>query len=322
MGDEVLVIPGGDTFRIAETFRSEGLQRLGRAIGKGAGYVGICAGAYLPLRSSIHPLCEFNLLESRIANISSRLPKDIAEAEKYSIPYGCSYVFHPARGPIEMKGECDLTAPLYGGPALLPSAQERTVLWFSKLTGETEMLVNRELCKGTLIGRGACIEGRYGNGRVLCIAPHLEHPDYPEANQFLSELLSQFGSGEMSDGHSCGELAYIADLRRIVADLRVQANALGDRSWKSGIKYWEGEKLLFFVDAIRKRIRRIPEDLRIEVPIESLESLRNACAAMKNIDDERSIQTVADHLSNGASIFLNAYFAALRASSTRTGSTA
>jgi glutamine amidotransferase-like uncharacterized protein len=74
MPANALFIPGGDTFRLAGSIGPSRLRALGQWIVDGGKYVGICAGAYLPLSSSLHPLDSFNLVKSRIRNLSRNLP--------------------------------------------------------------------------------------------------------------------------------------------------------------------------------------------------------------------------------------------------------
>ena len=310
----IAVIPGGDTFRIAESFGEEGLQELKRSIEGGSGYIGICAGAYLPLRSSIAPLSSFNLLDATIANISSNLPKGNRDLEKYFVRYGCSYVFHPARGPLRLTGDRELIAPIYGGPILMPSDGVETRLSFAGLADDTEMIVERNLCERTLKGRAALIEGRYGKGRVLSIAPHLEHPDYPPANDYLTHLLKGFESSKEFERKEPGDTTDIKEFRRVIADLRVLSNALDTRSWKVGIKYWEGEKLLFFIDAVRKRMQKLAEAKKepLEIPSDALNAFQESLSLLKESKerdiDENTIDRVVINLSKGTSLFLNSYF--------------
>lgn len=312
-GTDVIMIPGGDTFGIAEAFGRDGLRRMSRMIESGTGYVGICAGAYLPLRSSIPPLSEFNLIESRIANISSSLPDTIIDREKYSVKYGCSFIFHPARGPVTLTGDAEIVAPLYGGPSLMPSAKERTLLSFKGLTDETEVLVDRDVCTRTMIDRAACIMGAHGKGWVLCSAVHLEHPDYQGANGYFSQLLQSFPSGRVGGISGRHNKEDMADGRRIIADLRVLANAMDSRSWKIGVKCWESEKLLFYIDAVRKRIARKGEGTA-GIPSESLRHFERAkrdLRALQDDGDECILESAVGNLSAGASLFLTEHFSRL-----------
>jgi len=307
-----LIVPGGDTFRIAEAFGESGLAALKGKISGGMGYVGICAGAYLPLKSSIAPLSSFNLLPARISNISSGLPAGIADPEKHSVRYGCSYVFHPARGPVKLSGDRDLIAPIYGGPFLAPSGGEKVHLTFSGVTDGTELLVGRECYDRIASGKAACIEGRHGRGRVLAIAPHLEHPDYPQANDYLRDLLLEMPQGERPERLRAEGCADLKEVRGVVADLRVLASALDARTWKIGVKYWESDKLLFYIDAIRKRIGGEGGHAAVSSgTLARLQSAKRGLRALQDGGDGRVLEAAVDDLSMAASLFLTAHFGRL-----------
>ena len=70
---DVLLMSGGDTFAIAEGLGTEGSDKLRSFIERGGLYIGTCAGAYLPLRSSMDYLNQFNFIDMKISNISRRL---------------------------------------------------------------------------------------------------------------------------------------------------------------------------------------------------------------------------------------------------------
>lgn len=310
--DSILIIPGGDTFRIAGAFGERGLAALSDKICDGMGYLGICAGAYLPLRSSIPPLSSFNIMSSRISNISSRIPKSMAEPDRYSTRYGCSYVFHPARGPMELSGDADLIAPLYGGPFLSPSDGERVRLTFSGVTADTELLVDIDAFDEMSKGKAACIEGRFGKGRILAIAPHLEHPDYPDANAYLRDLILGFDSGTSEDRPIEEGTMESKEIRSALADLRVLASALDNRSWKVGVKYWEGDKLLFYIDAMRRRLTA--SGVGSAAPSDVLAPLlmaKNDLKALQSGDCESALESAVENLSKAASLFLTSHFSRL-----------
>lgn len=315
IGRGVLIIPGGDALEIARSFGAEGFEKLARRIHQGAGYIGICAGAYLPLYSSIPPLSSFNLLDAKIANLSGSIPKGLRDEEKYSVRYGCSYVFHPARGPLGLSGDRELIAPLYGGPILIRSEAGTARLSFSKMLKETEILIDEGLCEEMMFGNTACLEGSYGKGRVLSIAPHLEHPDFPAANEYLAEILRSFEPGKKQEKGESRDSADPMELRRTVADLRVLAAGLEAHSWKVGIKYWEGEKLLFFIDAVRRRLDLLRRDNEIEkfaVSRDAQRAFDKAKASLlifkDDVDDGPLSSEIVEQLSEGTSLFLNAYF--------------
>src|SRR4030067_1627497 len=127
----VLLMSGGDTFAIAKGLGAEGSAKLRSFIEGGGLYIGSCAGAYLPLRSSMDFLNQFNFIHVTISNISRRL----SELERYLFQkvgcssYGCDFVFHVVREDVLLEmvngfqadGKKEIIDPLYGGPSMLPS---------------------------------------------------------------------------------------------------------------------------------------------------------------------------------------------------------
>ena len=80
---DVLLVSGGDTFAIAEGLGRNGAEQLEEFIASGGVYIGSCAGAYLPLKSSLPPLNQFNFVTSRITNLTRNLPAPRKMAEKF-----------------------------------------------------------------------------------------------------------------------------------------------------------------------------------------------------------------------------------------------
>ena len=124
---DVFAMSGGDTIRIAEGLGRDGSLTLESFIRQGGLYIGSCAGAYLPLKSSKQHLDRFNFVDIKIANLSKTLPDAKRMGRKASTAYGCDFVYHPVREAVglRMTGKEPFTgldhflAPLYGGPAMI-----------------------------------------------------------------------------------------------------------------------------------------------------------------------------------------------------------
>src|SRR5512139_2401431 len=123
---DVLLMSGGDTFAMAEGLGKGGSDKLRSFIERGGLYIGTCAGAYLPLESSMDFLNQFNFINVKISNISRRLSEtERSSFEKYACSsYGCDFVFHVVREDVLLEmvngyqadGKKEITAPLFGGP--------------------------------------------------------------------------------------------------------------------------------------------------------------------------------------------------------------
>ncbi|MDY6932045.1 MAG: BPL-N domain-containing protein, partial [Halobacteriota archaeon] len=104
LGDiDILAIGGGDTYTIAGSLGPDRLAKISDFIKEGGFYIGTCAGAYLPLKSSKDMLSWFNVVEARINNLAKTLPEPKRMKDKYCVSYGCDLIYHPVRGPLVVK---------------------------------------------------------------------------------------------------------------------------------------------------------------------------------------------------------------------------
>jgi hypothetical protein len=264
---DIFLISGGDTFAIADGLGKKGADGIEKFVRCGGMYIGSCAGAYLPLHSSMPPLNFFNFVATRIANLTKDLPEAVAKPEKFCTEYGCRYVYHPVRESVRLKlcgwdrnGQY-IEAPLYGGPALLPSHDEDVLAEYAGFTDSTEFLIDREIADRALIGTAAAIKKDYGRGVFYLFGPHFEHPDYHVANNLLLEILGAARSCQRSDTgctalNPVKEKLYRAFLSA-VSNARIMALALerSSYSWLIGRKVYDPEKIRVFLEAIWKRAR-------------------------------------------------------------------
>jgi len=268
---DALLVSGGDTFAIAEGLGQEGAQHLRNFIASGGVYIGSCAGAYLPLKSSRAPLNLFNFVTSRITNLTNNVPAPRKMAEKYCTQYGCQYIFHPVREAVMVRvvdgfsctGD-EIAAPLYGGPAMTASDDIEVLGVYSSFTRETEFLVDKTLADKTLIGNVAIARKRMGKGVLYLFGPHFEHPHYAAANRIVFEALcsgsyKQQPTRLMQD--SCPDawcnIRQIEKLRGEISNARIVALALERLPchWPIGRKVYDPGKIRVFLEAIWSRIR-------------------------------------------------------------------
>jgi glutamine amidotransferase-like uncharacterized protein len=257
----VIIIPGGDTISMAHAMGKDGLSYLHNLIKSGATYMGSCAGAYLPLKSSLKPLSHFNLVRLKVENLVKDLPISIAQEYKFSVPYGCRYVIHPVRGEmaLEMDGSI-IHAPLYGGPSFSSINGDggiKILARYCSFTSGTEFLVDRDTASSMLIGKPAVVKFSCGSGDVYLLGPHLEHPSTKEGNQWIRVILSPKITTNQDDTSEIGVRRNLTTLASVISDLMVAGTSFYSMPifWKIGIKTWEPEKLHYFIDAIWKRLK-------------------------------------------------------------------
>ena len=267
---DVLFVSGGDTFAIAAALGSQGAQALERFIKRGGMYIGACAGAYLLLKSSLEPLHYFNFVEAKIANLTRCLPPALQRPEKYCTAYGCRYVYHPVRGEVMLHYGADpgpqtaqlLSAPLYGGSAMLDSDDIEVLGTYAGFSAQTEFLVEESIARETLVGNVAAARKLYGRGVIYLFGPHFEHPDFPEANQIIFDCIaaartgSRFDSACEQDSRAVSRVAF-RRFMAAVSNARIVGLALERSSyqWLIGAKVYDPEKIRVFLETIWKRVR-------------------------------------------------------------------
>ncbi len=290
---DVLLMSGGDTFAIAEALGAEGSNRLKRFIEDGGIYIGSCAGAYLPLRSSMNFLNQFNYIDVKISNISRRLT--VSERQSFErtacSSYGCDFVFHVVREDIVLRmlngyqrdGKKEMIAPLYGGPSMLPSEDVEPIATYRGFTQKTKFLVSPELAEKTLIGNIAVAKKSIGKGQLYIFGPHFEHPHYPSCNHFLTEIIRKQKDGrgqtfqEDFSGNSAEKIKgeelkeLLRDLKRELSNSRIMVSGMDlSAHWLIGNKYYEPEKINVFINTVWKKLRIVESMYDLEVDETSL----------------------------------------------------
>lgn len=257
-----IIVSGGDGFRIADALSGQGFRRLTDFIRDGGRYVGICAGAYLPLPSRMSPFSEFNLSSTRIENIDL-VPHDLSGVlPRVAVPYGSCSIVHPVRGELRIDWSgTKLMAPIYGGPIFKEPETDRVLARYDGFTDDTEFQMSRALAQRLVPGRAACVEASLGKGKLVLMGPHFEHPRYPEANAHFMKMLRVNGRPDIPRGG----IADHPSLDRAAADLKVAIVGLENRSFVVGRKLWDGSRYLELVRAIESRTWTMDADLAEEI---------------------------------------------------------
>lgn len=268
-------ISGGDTFAIAQGLGLAGARAIEAFVKNGGVYIGACAGAYLPLNSSLAPLNQFNFVPARIANLTSDLPEAVARPEKFCTEYGCRYVYHPVRESVRLRlnGWGDgqtITAPLYGGPSLMPSDRVTVLAYYDAFTGDTEFLIDRSIAERALLGTAAVIKKEYGRGVFYLFGPHFEHPGFTQANRLLRGIMESPQGAQLSfepaPAVRPASRQLYRELLSAVSNARIMALAL-ERSayaWLIGKKVYDPEKIRVFLEAVWERCRRLDSPACLE----------------------------------------------------------
>jgi len=272
---DVLAVSGGDTFAVAEGLGPAGAVSLRHFIEKGGLYVGSCAGAYLVMNSSKPHLNHFNFTPVKITNLAKHLPNCRKSAHKFSMAYGCQYIFHPVREAVRLRltgippfsGVSGVTAPMYGGPGMVAPDHVEVLARYDAFTSKTAFLVDRDLAARTLSGRAAAVRARMGRGRMVLLGPHFEHPRYPEANRLVADTLLWDGcrksihqraqSTKAAALKSSHGRQLIREVKRELSNSRIVAAGMemNPVRWLIGAKTYEPEKIRVFIESMWRMIR-------------------------------------------------------------------
>jgi len=336
---DIFIVSGGDTFAIGEEIGEVGSGKVKDFLENGGSYIGICAGAYLMLNSSKTPLKFFNFTEGRIRNLTSRLPNPINMSYKFSIPYGCQYIYHPIRGAVEIQllglppfyNSDIITSPIFGGGFIIPSHDLTPLANFHSFTKDTIFLVDHEIASEIVLGSCVAVKKNFGNGTIFLYSPHFEHPMFPSGNNIIIDTLC-YGVAKRRRKNSLDKITFSLHplqkdtLTRIKGNLsnsRIVARGLECSSiyWKIGNKIWEAEKISVFLEAIWKRINKIEKaiiDFKVD-PSEFSQIAELSFKVLNNLkklkskvnsggNSEETSKTLFNLLTILSSLFFKSYF--------------
>lgn len=308
-GPDVIIISGGDGFGIASSLAGVGFSSLRNFLTRGGRYVGVCAGAYLPLPSSVEPFSEFNVSSTKIENIDCTLGTLDNVPPRVAVKYGRCAIVHPVRGEVELGMDAEsLNAPLYGGPIFKEPEEDKVLLRYRAFTSNTEFQIGEREAATIVLGRPAAVRSWVGKGELLLLGPHLEHPRYREANELFLKLLRVTPSARKPIPRGEVELP----LERTLADLKVAILGLENRSFVVGKKLWDGSRYLELQAAIAKRAWTLDRDLATEIS-EDLEQARQSLLRL-NVGIETDADDTTSLLVESARRCVDNHFQTLRRS--------
>ncbi|MFA6220737.1 MAG: BPL-N domain-containing protein [Desulfomonilaceae bacterium] len=336
---DIFAMSGGDTIRIAEELGRDGALALESFIRRGGLYIGSCAGAYLPLKSSKQHLDRFNFVDIKIANLSKTRPDAKRMGRKTTTSYGCDFVYHPVREAVRLRmtgkepfsGLDSFLAPLYGGPAMIAPIDSDVLAYYTGFTDKTLFLVDESLAERTLLGKIAAARAKMGEGHLYLFGPHFEHPLFPVANHLVAKAIFWDMRKEKKTGSSIEDCSTIVatakeklvrDIKREISNSRIVAVGLETApvQWIIGCKIYEPEKIRVFLEAIWKRIGFLERSGLIRVRCgksgDIVDLASRVTALLRRIksmvDDHADTQDLAgdlfDSLRRLTMIFLQIYF--------------
>ncbi len=315
---DVLIFSGGDGFRMAEELGAEGMDRVRDFVYSGGRYIGICAGAYLALKSRSYPSKNLGLVRAPISNLALEPPTNVALPGKYLYDCGGRYVFHPVRGDVllEMNGSI-ITAPLFGGPSWKCIEGGEVLARYRGWSDAATLLIKEEAARKAMVGMGAVMKAKHGRGKVWLLGPHLEHPDRDEANRSFISIVREGKASDIVPPLPREGMEGLVGVRRLLSEARVAYRGLEGSSWTIGRKVWEHEKIGYFVNAMWERVQTQElEGQRLKVPYEMESELAGIVRSIRGIrrdvalgiDTTERAEAMFEALSSCASSFFECYF--------------
>ena len=276
---DVLVVSGGDTFAVAKSLGKQGGQNIKLFVEQGGTYIGSCAGAYLPMNSSQKFLDQFNFVDVKITNLSKLFPRSEIQTCKSCAAYGHDFVFHPVREAVALKTtsffdkdkRMEFAAPLYGGPGMKASDPSWVLAAYEGFTPKTAFLTSHRIAEKTLVGNGAVVRVPLEQGCFYLFGPHLEHPKFKQANQFIIDAViretgmahdpvesknkqKSYTTKETLKGKQAKEL--LLCIKRELSNSRIVAGSLEflPVQWLIGQKVYQPQKIRVYLESMWKRL--------------------------------------------------------------------
>lgn len=259
-GASLVVVSGGDGFEIASALAPRGFPAIERFVRAGGRYIGVCAGAYLPLPSRVEPFDRFNLSTTRIRNLGDKGDPPVDDSPRSGVSYGSCRIVHPVRGEVELgDGHQTFIAPVYGGPVFAEPEEDTVTLRYRSFTPRTLFQVDEGVAKDMVLGAPALISAHVGDGIMTLAGPHLEHPRYPEANEEfvrVARVSPTRRSGALRDRDRGSNAA----VRKSLSDLKVAVLGMERESFLVGAKVWDAGRMLELAAAVERRSGSLDAD--------------------------------------------------------------
>jgi len=160
---DVLIQPGGSGSAQGKALGEEGRDKIRAFVGRGGGYLGICAGAYLA--SSDYPW-SLHILDAKVI-----------DKKHWARGTGPVDLALTSRGKEVLGVQSDRPSVLYYQGPLLAPADDPALPDCEVLARFDGEIAEKGAPSGVMKGTTAIAAGTFDRGRVLCISPHPERTD-------------------------------------------------------------------------------------------------------------------------------------------------
>ncbi len=232
------------------------------------------------MKTSQEPLDQFNFVDVKITNLSKLFPSEEIQTCKSCAAYGHDFVFHPVREAMALdttsffdkNKTMSFNAPLYGGPGMKASDPSWVLAVYKGFTSKTSFFTTHKIAEESLMGHGAVVRVPSKKGCFYLLGPHLEHPKFKQANQFIIDAviketgktcgqaeLNNYNTNLLVNEQVTGKEAkkLLLSIRRELSNSRIVAGSLEFYSiqWLIGQKIYQPQKIRVYLESMWKRLR-------------------------------------------------------------------
>jgi len=148
---------------------------------------------------------------------------------------------------------------------------------YEGFTPKTVFFTNHKIAEKSLMGNGAVVRVPLKKGWFYLLGPHLEHPKFKQANQFIIDAVIQemgiahdpvesknkkksYTTKEMLKGKQAKEL--LLCIRRELSNSRIVTGSLEflPIQWLIGQKVYEPQKVRVYLESMWKRLRALEKN--------------------------------------------------------------
>jgi glutamine amidotransferase-like uncharacterized protein len=167
---QVVIFPGGTASKERNSIGKDGCRAIERFISEGGGYIGICAGAYIPTLGWKDSMKDIELINAELHDLDN-WARGTQEIECTAICKGGSE-------------KIDFNIHFENGPIFTPGKDHYMSDYVSLAKFKTDLHAE-DAPEGQMAGNDAIIASRFGRGRVILFSPH------PELTPGLENMLAQ-----------------------------------------------------------------------------------------------------------------------------------
>jgi glutamine amidotransferase-like uncharacterized protein/uncharacterized lipoprotein YddW (UPF0748 family) len=159
---DFVLIPGGGGSPVANALNKKGLENIERFVADGGGYIGICAGAYLPVKGY------WNNLTTKLQLVNAQ----VVDVEHWNRGSGKVELKIVNPHPIFEGIEDTLSLNYYSGPVIKPS--NLSLANYKELAIFKTDIHENGVKPGNMINKTAVLEAAYKDGLIILFSPHPE----------------------------------------------------------------------------------------------------------------------------------------------------